>query len=398
MNKNATSPFRTLFDFAVLLGLLLLLTGCPQPVERKGLVPLGGREATELSRSLDPGSQALDSWTALSPAVERSLAYVNKFPPQEIVLQGEDIEVTWGALAAGLTRLHSLLPLLDEYPDLLSRYFTWYKLTPSPLFTGYYEPLVEASLEPNPDYPYPMYGLPDDLKKVDLSRFHPRWEGQTLMYRLEEGAIVPYYSRLEIDGQQALAGRGLEIAWARDLVDVFFLQIQGSGRLALPDGSRQRIQYAGKNGLRYVSLGRVLVEKGYLPKDGVSMQAIRQLLSERPHEMFELLGVNPSYVFFTLSDDGPYGSMGQVVTPLVSMATDPSVLPLGAILAVDLDLPAKDSVDTVRFAGLGLAQDTGGAIKNHRVDLFCGSGERAAYLAGHLQNTGTLHLLLPKDM
>ncbi|MFW5791732.1 MAG: murein transglycosylase A [Desulfohalobiaceae bacterium] len=380
---------------AVCVGMLLLLAGCPAPVEKRGLMEVGRSRSMDLSRMLDPGAQDMTSWTELTPAVTRSLEYVRVFPPQKAALVAEELTVTWGELAESLERLLAMLPRLDEDPDLLARSFTWYELRPGPLFTGYYEPLVPASLEPDPEYPHPIYGLPEDLKQADLGDFHPRWQGQRLLYRVQDGEIVPYFERSEIDGEGALHGQGLEVAWARDLVDVFFLQIQGSGRLLLPDGSMQRIQYAGKNGRQYVSLGRILVERGHLPADGVSMQAIRKVLAEHPEEMAELLHTNPSYVFFRLEQDGPYGAMGKVVTPMVSLATDPKVLPLGALTVVDLGLPVQGSPDRLPFVGIGLPQDTGGAITGHRVDLFCGSGPRAEHLAGHLQDRGKIFVLLP---
>lgn len=380
---------------AVCVGVLLLVGGCRAPVERPGLVPVDQRRALDLSRQLDPGSQDMAGWTELAPALSRSLEYVKARSGGEPPLLIDGTVVSWGGLAESLERLLAMLPRLDGDPDLLARSFTWYELRPGPLFTGYYEPLVPASLEPDPEYPHPIYGLPEDLKQADLGAFHPRWKGQRLLYRVQDGEIEPYFERSEIDEGRALHGRGLEVAWARDLVDVFFLQIQGSGMLLLPDGSRQRIQYAGKNGRQYVSLGRILVERGHLPADGVSMQAIRKVLAEHPEEMAELLHTNPSYVFFRLEQDGPYGAMGKVVTPLVSLATDPKVLPLGALTVVDLGLPVPGSPDRLPFVGIGLPQDTGGAITGHRVDLFCGSGPRAEHLAGHLQDRGKIFVLLP---
>jgi membrane-bound lytic murein transglycosylase A len=235
------------------------------------------------------------------------------------------------------------------------------------------------------------------MQKVDLGRFHPRWEGQTLIYRLEEGEVVPYYERSQIDGKEVLEGKNLEIAWAKDPVDVFFLQIQGSGRLVLPNGERRHIVYAGKNGRQYVSLGRVLVERGLLSAEEVSMQSIRDCLSRHPYLMQELLFTNPSYVFFRLAPDGPYGAMGKTLTPKFSLATDPELLPLGSALVYNVALPSKDSENGLPLTALGSAQDVGGAIKNHHLDIFFGCGQRASFLAGHMQEKGRVFLLLLRE-
>jgi len=227
---------------------------------------------------------------------------------------------------------------------------------------------------------------------VDLGRFHPRWQGQRLMYRLQANQVVPYHTRAEIDGQQALQGKAEVLAWLKDPVEAFFLHIQGSGQLELEDGRTRYIGYAGKNGHEYVSLGRVLVDRGYLRYEDLSMQSIQTFLDHNPELMPEILFTNPSYVFFQLREDGPYGALGRKLTPMVSLATDPSVIPLGALVAMEVDLPGDTSKDTL--VGLGLAQDVGGAVKGHHVDLYCGSGPGAGHLAGRLKTRGRLCIMV----
>lgn len=375
---------------AALLGLALLcacaVTGSrPLLVERRPGQELSARVATAAARDQD----------ALLRAIGHSLAYVRTRPADRRAFGPDGPEATWGDMAAALERLRGAVPRLAADPGLLEREFVWMQVRPEPLMTGYYEPELDGSLEPDPRYPVPIYGLPQGLRTADLGAFHPRWKGQILTYRLEGQAIAPFFSREEIDTLGALAATETPIAWTRDLADVFFLQVQGSGRLRLPDGSVRHVLYAGKNGHEYVSLGKVMIERGLIPADEMSMQRIRAYLREHPHEAQELLNTNPSYVFFRLAQDGPLGAMGRTLTPMVSMATDSAFLPLGAVLAVEADLPGRGGGQTPA-AFLGLAQDRGGAIKGSRLDLFCGAGEQAEFLAGHLQAPSRVFLLLEK--
>ena len=395
---------------ALILALLALLFGCapraprvptappalPAPLlEAPGYQPLSNSEAASLSIGMTPKAQGLASWRELAPGLRRSLAYVSSRPAEAAAVDRPGLRLTWADLRATLEDLLRLLPELDRDPGLLVRDFAWFRLAPETLLSGYYEPWLKASLTPAPGYPVPLYGPPGDLQVVDLGRFHPKWQGQQLTYRVVNGRVEPYFDRSAIDGKGALEGRGLEIAWTRDPVDVFFLQIQGSGRLVLPDGRVKHVLYAGKNGREYVSLAKILDQRGLMPREAASMPAIRSLLAERPDLRRELLDTNPSYVFFRLADDGPYGSAGQVLTPFVSTAVDRGVVPLGAVFALDTRLPVRSGGEEP-FRGLMLAQDTGGAIKQTRVDLFCGSDERGEYVAGRLKAPAQVLVLVSK--
>ncbi|NJB66972.1 membrane-bound lytic murein transglycosylase A [Desulfobaculum xiamenense] len=385
---------------AVLFALALI--GCARP-SVPPVPPLtfvqSDVDAKDMVKRLSPRGQSLSSWQELAPALERSLAFTAVKPRAGVALEGDGLTLTWGQLHDSIAKLLEILPRLDAEPELLTENFAWFRLTQGVLMTGYYVPYVEASSVRTAEYRYPIYGLPDDLRKLDLGEFHPRWKGQRLIYRVEHGEAVPYPERAEIDFEGALSGRGLEIAWARDLVDVFFLQIQGSGLLHFPDGSRHLVGYAGKNGHRYVSLGRVLVRRGLMDLEHVSMKSIREYLAAHPEEVPALLSTNPSYVFFRLGEDGPVGAMGKMLTPKVSMATDPKFLPLGSLLAFEADLPPEaPGEDDSHVAGLGLAQDTGGAITGARVDWFCGSGPEVEFFAGHIKNPASIHLLVSKEV
>jgi membrane-bound lytic murein transglycosylase A len=383
---------------APLLLFTALLAGCARPLPPdlgRRYETVDYRESLKLARRLDPASQGLSSWSEMEDPLLRSLAFVQNKPDEAVAVQVHGLDVTWGRVERSLRLMLTLVHQLDERPELLAKRFQWLRIRPNTLMTGYYEPSLQASLEPHPDYPYPLYGPPEDLRVADLGDFHHRWEGEKLVYRMTDDGVAPYHDREAIDFQGALEDRGAEIAWAKDLVDVFFLQIQGSGRLVLPDGSTRHILYAGKNGLPYVSIGRVLIDRGLVPAEEMSMQAIREFLADNPDQAREILTENPSYVFFRLDDEGPYGASGAILTPKVSLAVDRSFIPMSGLLAVKASLPGDG--ESRRLQGLGLAQDTGGAITGNHVDLFCGAGPAAAATAGRLKHDAVLHLLLARD-
>jgi membrane-bound lytic murein transglycosylase A len=359
-------------------------------------VPVGEDAARDLAGSLSFKPQNLCSWNDLRPGIEASLHYIRSRPQNAVCVDQPGLRLTWGQLRESVAELASTLALLDHAPSLLAERFTWYKLEPGTLLTGYYEPWLDASLTRDATHKYPLYGVPDDLKVVDLGSFHPRWAGQKLVYRVEGDQVEPYFDRAAIDGLGALEGTGNEIAWAADPVDVFFLQVQGSGRLDLPDGSFKHILYGGKNGRQYVSIGKVLIDKGYIPKEEMSMQRIRSFLNEHPDVAEDVLFRNPSYVFFRLADEGPFGSINSILTPRVSVAVDRSMIPLGSVVALKTALMDYDAGQADPFFSLVLAQDTGGAIQGTRMDLFCGAGEEAETLAGHLQEGAEVYMLLSK--
>ncbi len=355
--------------------------------------------ARGLARELSPASQRLGSWAELAPALERSLAYVRVKPQDTVVLREEGLALTWGDLRRTLEELLGALPELDADPGLLARRFVWLRLAPRPLMTGYYAPHLDASPVADERHRHPLYAPPPELQEVDLGRFHPRWAGQRLTCLVRDGRVLPPPTRAAIDQDGALAGQGLELAWVHDPVDAFFLHIQGSGILRFPDGGVRHVLYAGKNGHQYVSLGRVLIERGLLPAEGMSMKAIREFLAANPGRTPELLATNPSYVFFRLGDAGPYGAMGKLLTPRVSVATDPGLVPLGAVLALEATLPPEaPGGPALRVAGLALAQDTGGAIKGHRLDYYCGDGPDVEYFAGHIKDPASVHLLISREV
>lgn len=258
--------------------------------------------------------------------------------------------------------------------------------------TGYYEPEIAGARGPAPGYATPFYRRPPDLIEVDLGRFAADLKGRKLRGKLDGKTLVPYPDRGAIMAG-ALAGKGLELAFAADPYEAFFLEIQGSGRLRLPDGGIMRIGYDSQNGRDYVAIGKVLLESGDLPKGGVSMESILAWLRAHPDKAPALLAANPSVVFFReITGDGPVGAMGVAVTPQISVAADPAFIPLGAPLFV-----ATTLFGTQPLRALMVAQDTGGAIKGaNRIDLFRGAGAAARAEAGAQAAAATVLVLLPR--
>ncbi|MDQ7835735.1 MAG: MltA domain-containing protein [Humidesulfovibrio sp.] len=367
----------------------------PVKVERPWFEPLSAEQALSRVAQMHPSTQGFTSWRDLEPGLKANLSYVSSKPAGQVAVDRPGLKLTWGALRLTLEDLLGALPYLDGDPALLARVFTWFPAQPEEtLVTGYYEPFLEASLEPDPAYPYPVYGRPPDMLTADLGEFHSRWKGQQLHYRLTKNGIKPYHTRGDIDFGGALKGKGLELAWVKDLIDLYFLHIQGSGRLILPDGNVKHILYAHKNGRDLAMLGRTVIRRGHLTRDEASAPRIKSFVQQNPHLAQDLLAEDKSYVFFKLSDVGPFGSMGSLLTPMGSIAVDRSQIPLGAALAMTTPLPVPPQGGPGRLSGLMLAQDTGGAIVGGHVDLFCGSGTYAEFVSGRMKNPGQLFLLV----
>ena len=265
---------------------------------------------------------------------------------------------------------------------------------PDGLFTGYYEPELQGARTRDARFHVPLMKRPDDLVMVELGDFRADWRGERIAGRVVDGALKPYPDRRAIE-QGALASRNLELFWVEDPIDAFFLQIQGSGRIALPDGKTVRIGYAAQNGHPYVAIGRPLLERGALERGNVSLRTIRAWLVAHPDEAAGVMDLNPSYVFFReIPGEGPVGAQGTALTAMRSLAVDPKFMPLGVPLWLDIDEPQEAGG---RLRRLVIAQDTGGAIRGAvRGDLFCGTGTVAGERAGAMQQRGGYVLLLPK--
>src|SRR5437868_5300003 len=260
--------------------------------------------------------------------------------------------------------------------------------------TGYYEPVLRGSRTRDEVDRFPIFGVPDDLIVVDLANVAPETRNLRLRGRVDGRRLVPYYTRAEIDSR----GEGFRapiIGWTADPIELFFLQIQGSGQLELDNGDRVRLAYADQNGHPYRSIGRYLVERGELTLDQASMQAIKAWGVANPQKLQDALAANPSYVFFRESADprGPIGALGVPLVPEYSIAVDRRFIPLGAPLVLSTTYPLSDQ-PLVRLA---FAHDTGGAIRGAvRADFFWGTGPDAAVPAGRMRQPGKMWLLWPR--
>ena len=316
----------------------------------------------------DEANRALHAFRATCPVV------VTRRDPSELTQPND-----WVSLC------NEASTLSPEYaPGFFYYRFDWARVGDGKAFaTGYYEPEIEGSRVPLPGY-IPIYRLPTDLVRCTKP------DGTSGRGRIDPtGACILYYTRREIE-DGALAGKGLELAWAKDPVDLFFLEIQGSGRVRTPDGSVMRIGYAGQNGRDYVAIGRLLRDRGILPPGGANMQSIREWIRANQDQGRELMRENLSYVFFKeLTGPGPLGALNVAVTPRATVAADPNFVTLGAPVFLKLDRPEAN--------GLWVAQDTGGAIKGpNRFDTFWGAGPDAVTIAGGMSASGHALILLPK--
>jgi len=264
------------------------------------------------------------------------------------------------------------------------------------LATGYYEPLLRGSRTQTPRYRHPLYGVPDDLLTVDLPAFNAEPRDSRARARLDGRRVVPYHERAHIESPAAPL-RGREIAWVDDPVELFFLQIQGSGRLELEGGGVMRVGFADHNGHPYRSIGRVLIDSGELPAERASMQGIKAWAQQNPGKLRAVLDANPRYVFFRELPpglDGPLGAQGVPLTARRSIAADPRFVPLGAPVFLATTWPLSNRP----LNQLMLAQDTGSAIRGAvRADFFWGYGEDAGREAGRMKQSLRMWLLLPRD-
>lgn len=270
------------------------------------------------------------------------------------------------------------------------------------LVTGYYEPVLTGRREREGAFRYPVYGVPDDLIVVDLADINPELRHMRLRGRLQGRRLVPYLSRAEIEASAgSFAARPL--AWVANAVDLFFLQIQGSGQIEFGSGGRIRLGFADQNGYPYRSLGRALADRGELKLDETSMQSIKSWAAKNPGKLQDALNTNPSYVFFrelplkgadTDGADGPPGALGAPLTPGYSVAVDPRFIPLGAPVYLSTTFPAS----TALLQRLVVAQDTGGAIRGAiRADFFWGTGDDAGAQAGRMRQQGKMWLFWPSN-
>ncbi len=370
-----------------------------------GCAPTQWSPETVLEPQRVPSLSDNGSREELTHSIDRSLAYLAKVPAEQSYTFGprkvtrdemiETLEYFKGGLAQ--------LGLSPEFYKFVSEHFDFFGVRDGdPLFTGYYEASLNGSRKKRGHYVHPVYKVPSDLLRINLTKF-PQWKGEgqsALRARgmIEDGTVVPYHDRHAIEFKRVLDGKNLELAWTDDPIKLFFMHIQGSGIMTLEDGKEIHLNFGDTNGQLYRSIGSYLVAQDKLRKEDVSMQSIVAYLRAHPEEFDTITSYNPSFVFFREVGEGPIGSLGQKITPFRSIATDLSLYPRGALAFVNVTLPFDSATEQGEvMSGFVLNQDSGGAIKGPlRVDLFTGRGESREALAGKLKQEGQLFFLLRK--
>jgi len=375
------------------LAALALLSACGRIIPQPSLpTPPITPAATALAAGVMPGSPISSLGLTADDAAAALVSFRESCP--RLLARGD---------ASGLTQAADWKPACDggatwpaaTAPAFFARYFETAQVGNGRAFaTGYYEPEIAGVRRREAGFDVPVYALPPDLIRAQVGEAPPIASGAQPLGRYDEtGKFVPYYDRSAIE-DGVLMGKGLEIGWAADASEFFFLQVQGSGRLRAPDGSVLRIGYAGQNGHPYTGIGSVMRQRGLVGSGpgqySGSMQSILQYIRDYPDEGRALMRENRSFVFFReLTGDGPLGALNVPVRARSSVAADPAFIPLGA--------PVWLALDRTEANGLWIAQDTGGAIKGaNRVDTFWGAGAEARQIAGGMSGRGVALLLLPK--
>ncbi len=258
------------------------------------------------------------------------------------------------------------------------------------LITGYYEPLLYGSLTKSEKYKYPIYKTPNDMLIVDLTDAYPELKKYRLRGKLVNGKIIAYDDRKELNKRENLEA----ICYVDDKIELFFLQIQGSGKVILENGKIINVGYANQNGHKYKGIGRVLLNEGVLQGYGASMQGIKAYLKANPHRIEEILNKNRSYIFFTQREKGATGALGTELAGGRNLAVDRRYIPLGMPVFIN----TKNSVTKEKINSLVVAADVGGAIKGEiRADFFYGKGKEAEIFAGGMKERGKLTILVPNN-
>ncbi len=369
--------------------LLALFLFAPLPGTPQAASPVLERMATHTApRLFDDLSR-----TSLKAAVRQSLTALRLKQQSESLSFGTQ-SVSVGRIRDSLKQFYTLLETEEDLSAAVLRDFDIYRVTSPVVFTAYHEPRLKGSLVRTERYRYPLYRRPDDLVEIAPTSL----KGKKRVGRWANGKLVPYFTRTEIDGDNVFSGKQYEIAWVDDPVTLFFLHIQGSGQIELPDGSHIRVGYAGTNGRPYTSIGKLMRKQGKLRQGETSAPDIQRYLYEHPKEQQDIFFQNTRYIFFQRSTGNPRGSLGAPLTAGRSIATDPHVYPPGALGFIRTRKPVlaqQEPIGWKDFSRFVLLQDSGAAITGPgRVDVFWGSGAQTE--AGYMAENGELYLLMKK--
>jgi membrane-bound lytic murein transglycosylase A len=375
------------------------VTGTKAPEERPLQTMTAGRE--------NGGIDDLDL-KSLETAIDRSLQYYDKI--KETSLRYGDRDIPIATLKASLLAFREILRDKNSIEAKMNRIEETFDFIPPTgrdepprvIFTGYYIPILEGSEFKTARYRYPLYRKPDDLIVVNLRKFDGKYRSEQVLGRLDQGELIPYHTRDDIDRKGALGNRRLELLWVDDPIALYSLHVQGSGKIRMPGGRTVVVSYASSNGWPFRSISTRLVEKEQLTAQEISYPRVQQYLKENPNELSDLFSYNDRYIFFRRVEREPLGSLQVPVTSGRTIATDPDVYPRGALALIKTQKPLFNTDGQIRqwvpFTRFVLNQDAGAAIKGPgRVDIFCGDGPNAEQLAGSFKEKGEIYILLIKE-
>jgi len=394
-----------LFAFAIgTAWFTIWASGCtqpsPEPDEKAVMERIAGRSSPEFTDDM--------TYDGLEHSLQKSLSYLRKIPLDRQFVFGKDRYTTKHMIRS----LQYFMDFVQSRPStnevdkfIRSNYLVYRSIGRNGkgevLFTGYYEPHLRGSRFRTDNYRFPIYARPQNLISIDLSLFKEKYAGEKIIARYTDQKVLPYYDRSEIDSGGALENKTQILAWVEDPIDVFFLQIQGSGKIYFDQGDTVNVHYHTSNGRPYRSIGQFLIDAKKITVEEMSMQKIREYLNNHPDEIEEVFNYNPSYVFFKFEPDGPLGNINVKLTPGRSIALDYRIFPKAALCFIETEMPVVDSAGQIqnwqRFTRFAMNQDTGGAIRGPgRADIFWGSGPYAEIAAGHLKHRGELYFLVLK--
>ncbi|HBM52685.1 MAG TPA: hypothetical protein DDZ97_06285 [Deltaproteobacteria bacterium] len=373
--------------------IIVLLIGCTSSTTTENPRPVSIAEINALKLESSPDLEALQR------ALGHSIEYYERLPTDQRFQYG-----SFGYSPEEMIASHQhFLRILDlpevERLEKLQQDFLWFESLNEKnqaFFTGYYEPLLKGSLNESEKFPVPLYGVPSDLVTVNLRNFNEKYGNGILRGKIVDQKFVKYDDRDEISYQNSLQGRATPLAWVNNDIELFFLQIQGSGVIELPNEVLYRVNYADQNGHPYRAIGKILL--GEIPREKMSLKALKEYLYDHPERVQEILNYNPSYTFFRhIPGDGPLGNIEVPLTPERSIAMDHRLVPKGGLVFYETNLPSEISPSEEILQRFAVVQDTGGAIRGHgRADIFWGRGTPAEKIAGPMKENGRIFLLVAR--
>ena len=371
----------------------ILLIGCTKITTTENPRPISIAEINALKLESSPDLEDLRR------ALGYSIEYYERLPADQRFRYGS-VEYSPEEMIASHQHFLRIFDLPEvERLEKLQQDFLWFESLNKKnqaFFTGYYEPLLKGSLNESEKFPVPLYTVPGDLVTVNLSNFDEKYGNGILRGKIVDQKFVKYDDRNEISYQNSLEGRAIPLAWVNNDIELFFLQIQGSGVIELPNRDLYRVNYADQNGHPYRAIGKILL--GEIPREKMSLKSLKEYLYDHPERVQEILNYNPSYTFFRqIPGDGPLGNIEVPLTPERSIAMDHRLVPKGGLVFYETNLPSELSPSKAILQRFAVVQDTGGAIRGHgRADIFWGRGTPAEKIAGPMKENGKIFLLVAR--